>query len=417
MRRLWLLLALGVVAALLIAACGDGDLTDKDVIANAANAVRKSGMVFHAKGDDGSEVWIDSEGQHYRKVDAGTRLFSVGEGHNETSYDPSTNKTSTQQTQVAAGVTARIVDPEAFWFEPLNALSFAQGVRLVGKAVADGKDVIAIETDSPVVDSQNQPTGSFLVGRVEMDPDAFLVTAFETRTTVGEETVTPSPDPSVIDPNRPKRIRYTTEFLQKDSLPADFFDPKSVDAQIVTVAENIRRIRAMTLTPYWFGQQYANALGNLVLPDEATAIVLDASKNEASFHYSLQITPSAANPDGLAGEAEVIRLGIGGSTVFDPPTIQGFAGSVSEDQEVVDVQGNHTVIYTAILTPADLPCPAPATCPQTDAPLYHRLLLTLGDTAIQIETFAKVGNQGQDVNQYNTHDGIIALANALTIAQ
>jgi hypothetical protein len=249
MRRLWPLLALAIAAVLLMAACGGGDLTDKDVISNAASAVRKSGMVFHAKGDDGSEVWIDSEGQHYRRVDASTRLFSVGEGYNETSYDPSTNKTNTQQTQVAAGVTARIADPEAFWFEPLNALSFGQGVRLVGKTVADGQDIIAIETASPVVDSQNQSTGSFLVGRVEMDPDTFLVTAFETRTTVGEGTVTPSPDPSVIDRNRPKRIRYTTEFLQSDSLPAGFFDPKSVDGQIVTVAENIRRIRAMSLTP------------------------------------------------------------------------------------------------------------------------------------------------------------------------
>jgi hypothetical protein len=48
--------------------------------------------------------------------------------------------------------------------------------------------------------------------------------------------------------------------------------------------------------------------------------------------------------------------------------------------------------------------------------LYRRLIFAVGTTNVQLETSARVGASGQDANGYNTRDGIIALAEALTEA-
>ncbi|MDO8615832.1 MAG: hypothetical protein Q7T33_08875 [Dehalococcoidia bacterium] len=418
MRALWAPAVL-MMAALALAACGGGGdaLSEEDVLRKAANAVRAEGMVFHAQGDDGSEVWIDAVNQHYRKRDGKTGLVSVGEGWKTTSYDPLSNQTKTEETQFGPEVTVRINDPSTLWFEPLGALSFAQGIRLVGRTKGDGEDVIAVETASPIVDASSRGTGSFLVGRVELDVNTYLVTAFERRVTVAQGQPTPTPDLEGNDPLKTVRIRYETELVPADSLAADIFSTEVVEAQAVTLSENIQRVRDLKLTPYWLGEVYRNALGSFRLPDSPEAVVVDPEKRQAAFQYAMEVQATADSPFFLADEAIVVRLGPAGDTIFDLPTVQGFAGQIPEDQEVVEVLGQRTVVYTSILTPSDLPCPAGAQCVATSVPLYHRLLLTLADTAIQVETFAKVGSQGQESNQYNTKDGILALAQALTAAQ
>jgi hypothetical protein len=71
------------------------------------------------------------------------------------------------------------------------------------------------------------------------------------------------------------------------------------------------------------------------------------------------------------------------------------------------------MLFTSFLTPNEVDCPAGTECPDSDATLYHRLTMTLGDTVVQLETHARVDSEGADQNPYNGADEIITLAEAL----
>jgi hypothetical protein len=114
----------------------------------------------------------------------------------------------------------------------------------------------------------------------------------------------------------------------------------------------------------------------------------------------------------LIGESVVVRVGKPGVISFGPPPLQEFAGELPEGTRETTARGLPVTVYTSILTPDALPCPAEA-CPPSDAPIYHRLQITIGDSAIQIETSARVDDTGADRNEYNTQAGIVALAEAL----
>jgi hypothetical protein len=74
-------------------------------------------------------------------------------------------------------------------------------------------------------------------------------------------------------------------------------------------------------------------------------------------------------------------------------------------------------MYRSVLTPSALPCPSEP-CPESEIPLFYRLVFTLGETVIQIETSARVNTaDGTDLNVYNNDSGILELADALFIAE
>ena len=73
-----LLIAASAAVFVAVAACGgdddddngDGGDSPEEVVTLIEDAVLQPGMVFHAEGDDGSEVWLDPENQRYRRQEA-----------------------------------------------------------------------------------------------------------------------------------------------------------------------------------------------------------------------------------------------------------------------------------------------------------------------------------------------------------
>lgn len=404
-----------IAAALIAAACSPGGPGRDDAegeAERALSAIKRPGMVFHATADNGGEVWIDAERQIYRKRDATEvgGLTSVGEGWTRTSYDPFQNKVIAQDKSPSATNRPRLDDPAIQWFEPLAALAYAPDLRLIGRTTSDGRAVIAIEARSPILDKGNF-TGRYLIGRVELDAQSRLVVAFERRVQLP-----PGQTPNVADlqdDQKPTRIRYQTEFLARDTLPSDFFSPGVVEQQVVTLKENLATIGAMGLDLLWLGEEFSDSHGTLRLPEGTEGVFVDSTKREASFHYSL--ATGGTGDARLLEDSVVLKIGPPG-TDFGQPSIQQFSGRLPEGARTVTAAGQQAILYTSILTPADLPCPA-GNCPRTRVPLYHRLSLTLGGTGLQIETYARVDSvTGDDENGYNNSEGIVALAEALASA-
>ena len=402
-----------IVMAVVGAACGGGGGDDSgnvdDVIQKATAAVRQDGMAYYAKGDDGSEVWIDAVGQRYRgRQPQGTALTTaVGEGWTETHYDPASNSVASDD-RTPQNV-PRINDPMILWFEPLSALAYGQEITNLGDTEADGRAVVAVESRTPVAQS-GQSTGGFLVGRIEFEPDTYRVLAFERR-------LQPPPGQT---PNQQSvaellglqntRVLYTiTEFVALADLTADFFDKSQVDAQIVTMEKSIAAMREAGLTPYWLGERYEAGASVLAVQEGTGGVAVDAAKAEASFHYQLVLG------GGASAETVIIRLGKPGQTVFTQPTFPQYAGKLPEEQTDVTAGGRVARVYTSVLTASAIPCGS-ATCPETDAPLFIRLQVVLDGVAVQVETYARVDDAGTDRNTYNNEAGIIQLAEALTPA-
>lgn len=418
LRRGVLLLLAGVLLATLAPACGGGGESADEVTQRAFAAINQPGMVFHAKGDDGSEVWIDAEKQVFRRVasekDGG--LISVGDGWQAMSYDPYQNAVSTKDSAPPANSPPRINHPAVQWLEALGALAYSGELRLIGETTADGKKVVAIEARSPVLE-QGQFTGRYLVGRIELDAGSYFLSAFERRLDLPLEEQNATPDPSSLTPQQqPVRILYqVSELVPRETLPAGFFDATVVEDQIITLDENIAKIKALGIDPYWLGKRYEGGLGAFRLPGETEGAIVDTTTGKASFHYQLEV-PGSAGTGALIGESLVVNLGPAG-TDFGQPVIQEFGGVLPEQPEQVTVRGQAATLYRSVLTPAELPCPTGAACPKTKAPLYYRLPFAIGKTVVQLETYARVDSvTGDDQNGYNSTEGIAALAEALTAA-
>jgi len=400
-----------LLIAVIAAGCGGGDGGDspEEIIQKVSNAVRQDGMVFHAKGDDGTEVWMDVVGQRYRaRQRNGTQLLtSVGAGWSQTSYDPETNTVSTKDSPPSS--VPRINDPMILWFEPLSALAYGAEITNLGDTTANGEPVIAVESRTPV-GSGGQATGRFLVGRLELDPQTYLVRAFERRLQLPPgETADPASVGAQLGTQN-VRVQYeVTEFIPVSDLPADFFEKSQVEAQVVTLEGNIARIRESGITPYWLGERYDAGASVLVLGVPQNAVVIDSRTREASFHYALAIGP------GTSGEAVIIRLAPAGPVNFPQPSFPQYAGTLPESVREITVGGKPAALGVSLLTPEALPCPSQQ-CPHTDAPLFIRLQMQLDGAAVQIETYARVDASGADQNGYNTESGIIQLAEALTAA-
>lgn len=411
-RAVILLASAGMAFAVACGGSGGGGDAGAEV-QKAFDAISQPGMVFHAKGDNGSEVWIDVERQLYRQhaAPAAGGLVSVGQGWTRTYYDPFSNRVATEDRSPSGGSRPRIDDPAVQWFEPLSALAFGSELRLIGRTTSDGREVIAIEARSPVANN-GQFTGSYLIGRVELDPASYLVVAFERRLQAPPGQADQTPDPaSLQEGQRPERIHYQTELISRDALPPDFFSATVVEDQVVTLEENLTTIKSLGLELLWLGKEYSGPQGRLALPSDTEGVIVDPTTAEASFHYAL--VTGGQGSGGLLNETVIIKLGRAG-TDFGQPSIQEFAGRLPEGQSVVTVRGGPATLYTSILTPSDLPCPS-ANCPKARVPLYRRLSFTAGQTSVQIETFARVDvATGADQNGYNSEEGIIALAEALS---
>ena len=102
-----------------------------------------------------------------------------------------------------------------------------------------------------------------------MDAETYLPHAFEARQTLADG-ATPTPGPEGLD----QRVLYTAEFVERSTLPADFFDRAVVEGQIQTNQNQMERSASLGLTPVWFGQYYdGKPFGELQLPPTVSVSV------------------------------------------------------------------------------------------------------------------------------------------------
>ncbi len=412
MVRLAFGLAAALIGAGLVSGCGGGSTSGDDIARRVGQTILQPGMVYHSVADDGAEVWIDASDQLYRKADATSkgRLVSVGQGWSQTVYDPFQNAVTQKDNTPPGPATPRINNPAVSWTDALGALGFGNALDMIGKETADGIEVWVLQARTPILDSNSNVTGS-LVGRIEVTVSTNLPHAFELHETSIDGT-TPTPDPYGLNPNR-RTVYTTSEMIPRSSLSADFFDSSKVSSQVQTPAENLQKLRAVGLTPLWLGEQYAGPGGLLQLP-VSNSVSAVASTKSGDIHYTL-ILPTSATSAVQATDAVIVRLAAD-ATTFTAPTVPQFGGVLPERKDTVTVNGQAATLYTSILTPSDLPCATGTTCLVSGAALYRRLIFAVGTTNVQLETSARVGASGQDANGYNTRDGIIALAEALTEA-
>ncbi|MEO8458846.1 MAG: hypothetical protein ABI559_13675 [Chloroflexota bacterium] len=366
------------------------------------------GMVYHSITNEGTEVWVDAADQKYRKKDptAQGALVSVGQGWTQYYYDPFANTVGTKDLSPQGSATPRINNPAVSWTDALGALGFGNTLDLTAKSQADGVTVWVLEAKTPIVDKNGNLAGS-LNGRIEIDTTTNLPHAFEKH----QELVngaTPTTDPNGLNPNR--RIVYkTSEMIARSSLPDNFFESSEVSTQLQAPEQNIEKVRALGLTPLWLGVHYEGPGGILQLPMD-TGVFAVSSPVSGEVHYSL-IVPTSASQAVEEKDAVIVRFSKD-ITTFKSPLIPEIGGTLPEQQSASSVNGGPAVLYTSTLTPNDLPCPN-GNCPVSSAALYRRLIFSVGDTGVQIETAARVGAGGNDANGYNGKDAIVALAEAL----
>ena len=243
--------------------------TAEELVAKVQAAVIVPGMVFHATGDDGSQVWLDPSEQKFRRQESADRggLTSIGDGWTRYSYDPFNNVVNTDDLSPGSQ-TPRINDPAAPWWEPLTALAYGVELNVIGYTTSDGRVVIALESQSPILDSSGNLSGNYLQGRIELDPKTFIPVTFEQT-----EVVAPGGTASEATPAQ-ARIKYTYEIAPLANVPAGFFDRSIVDDLVQSVEENLQGVRDLGLTPYWLGETYVGPGGPMKVPD-ATALIVD----------------------------------------------------------------------------------------------------------------------------------------------
>jgi hypothetical protein len=375
-----------------------------EIAHKVVQAIGQPGKVYFADGSDGSLAWIDAERQLYRGQDSilegGGK--AVGSGWTEFRYDPGTNSVSEQDTN-PGGRRPRIDDPMVRWMDPLAALAFSDELRVVGHETAEGVEVIVIEGSTPFRDSSGA-VAQTLYGRIEIDASTYLPHAFQPRTLLAG-TATPTPGPEGLN----ARVTYDSQFFERSELPADFFDRSAIEAEIKTNQTEMNAIRELGLTPFWFGEYYdGSPYGEVQLaPSPAVSVDVDAEDGAAAIRYAL------VSPTSVARDAVIIRLA-GEANDLTRPQIPQFAGDLPENREdVVLADGTAATLYTSILTVDALPC-ATGNCPSSSARLYRRLVLVRDGTAVQIEVSPRVLEDGTDSNGFNSPEGIIHLAGALT---
>ena len=395
--------ALAGVLLVVVAACGGGGReSGEEIVEKVEEALSEPGMIYHAIGDDSSEVWMDVENEKFRRREATSRggLISVGDGWDRYTFDPIENRVFVEDANPEGLVRPRIDHPMILWSEALGALAFGQELEVIGDTVADGRAVIALNARTPIA-QDGEPTGATLIGRVELDPETYLPLAFERSEEV----------PAGETPSQERvRIRYTTsELISRDDLPEGFFEQAVVEAQVLTTEESLRRLADLGFTAYWLDEIYESQLGELALPP-IDAVITDPTRDAAELHYALIVTDADGEAAPLL-DAVIVRLARDPNG-FTQPTIPEFGGTLPESEREVEVRGVSGTLFTSILTPFDLGCDT-GECPPTEARLYRRLIFLIDDTAVQIETFARVALTGDELNGYNSEFGIVALGETM----
>jgi len=395
--------ALAGLLVVIAAGCGGGGESGEEIVERAEKAMNEPGMIYHAIGDDNSEVWMDVENEKFRRREAVSSggLISVGDGWDRYRFDPIENQVFVEDANPEGPIRPRIDHPMILWAEALGALALGQELEVIGDTVADGRAVIALNARSPVTRG-GEPTGAILVGRVELDPETYLPLAFEVTQEV----------PAGATPSQERvRIRYTTsELIPRDDIPEGFFDQSVVEAQVLTTEESLRQLGDLGLTAYWLGEGYESQLGQLELPP-INAVVTDPTTSMAELHYALIVSTGTAGGGAPLLDSVIVRLARDPNG-FVPPTIPEFGGTLPESPREVEVRGVTGTLFTSFLTPSDLGCDG-GECPETSARLYRRVVFLIDGTAVQIEAFARVGSTGDDLNGYNSEFGLVALGETM----
>ena len=396
--------ALAGLLLAVVASCGGGAASGEEIVERVEEAMREPGMIYHAIGDDNSEIWMDVENEKFRRREASASgsLTSVGDGWDRYRFDPIQNEVFVEDANPQGLIRPRIDHPMILWAEALGALALGDELEVIGDTVADGRAVIAINARSPVTQG-GEPTGAFLVGRVELDPETYLPRAFE----ITEEV------PAGATPSQERlRIRYTTsELIPRDDVADGFFDQSVVEAQVLSTEESLRQLGGLGLTAYWLDEVYESPqLGRLELPP-IDAVVVDRTTSMAELHYALIIGSGTADGAAPLLDSVILRLARDPNG-FVQPAFPEFAGTLPESEQEVEVRGVTGTLFTSILTPYDLGCDT-GECPETEARLYRRLVFLADGAAVQIEAFARVAANGVELNGYNSEFGLVALGETM----
>jgi hypothetical protein len=428
LTRIGIAVAVLMGAAVAGLACGDGDggaeidLSDVDaVVAGHLEALSEPGKVFHARAEwpqperedrvEVEEVWLDVDNGRLRREDRVEQAaeetvdFSVVVGADWTTadYDSSGNSVYTHimtPEERAEAAAAGIDNFAYFGLEYLPILIGSSEKRVAGESTVEGRPVVLVETEWSMEPGGDWPEGATITMTVALDRSSLLPAQ------VGSKLIDPEGEEQPYGP-------FTfemTEYVSPEDLPADFFSPQAVEELVVTLEEQVAQAQAQVeaagFSLYWPGERYqVEGLPELYLRN--VWVAKDAS--EASLHYAVQMAGFDLD------DTVVIRQGRVGQAEFEPPPIPPI-GSKPERQESVVVQGTQATLYISAMQPTpicaveseEMSCTpvAPA------VPAYHRLVLTLGDTVIQIEAVAKAQEE-EDVNPFNNTDAITAVAEAL----
>ena len=330
----------------------------------------------------------------------------VGEGWTVWSLDSSQNEVEEEEVEPPVEYLSWTDNPAVvLGLSPLAMLAYGKDVEVVGEKEWEGRDVVVVES-RPIAEEVDIPEGATLVLSVELDRESHLVVATESQ-------VIPPEGEEVEDGDGVQRVVYETEFIPREELPEDFFSPEVLYDAVVTFEERLEEVRAMGVTPYWLGERFEAKEGKLAL-FSVLDVDADEERGEGTLRYSLQ-TPQYASWDGLGDTVVIPRRAAGRG--FEPPEVPPL-GLKPELKEEVTVQGQDAMLYTSELNPEAVPCAVGEPCILPDVPLYHRLVVTLDDTAIEVEALAKASPEvGGDENPFNNREAILALARALEPAE
>ncbi len=384
-------------------ACGGGDggaevdLSDVDqVVAGALEAVSPGGKVGYLKakteawelgGAGVQEAWVDADNgrfrTEYREADGEEEwlLVTVGEDWRVATYQSDAESFPIHITAVdREEVAEQGIDNLAYLgVAYLGYLAGGEEKRIVGESTVDGQPVVSVEAKWFMEPGGDWPEGTATVITVELDKATLLPVQLRSKIVEPDGTETE-------EYSGPSQFEWDT--VSPDDLPPDFFSPDALFALYSPVDEKLAEASKLDFDLYWLGEKYEGAAQgqlDLYLWDVRTERV-----SWPELRY-------ASETLGGGGEVVIIRQGPAGRAQFGPPPER--TGPIQREQ--VTVQGQPATLYfkTDRLSP-------------TYEVTYHWLVLTLGDTTIELYPIP-MSEEGQEINPLNDNEALVPLAEAL----